>query len=364
MGALWSRLFSSTKPAQAILTNANTNVLRNALRNYITAVKNLQETNRNPKSIMNMLNVTNFNVTKNTALKNRFTKGLAKTVVASKNALWVAKAAVNGAQGAPNETNAAEAVKNATANINKINAAMNATNAATLNRIMTKLIKNSGGVVNNKGFPASWDPSKVANEYIKVRAGKLGANRALNTGRKIRGTFGRMTPAPARWNSIFTSINKLIANSRKEINVPGRTNKVVLIKRGGVFPWIFENSQMNVNYRVVGANTNNPTVSTKANLNAAKQARAKAAAERLWGLAGTGVRNIGTAQKTATTIARNNGTLNLKNLTRANIEAILANTTFEFQNNKHNNKSISGGVRNAEHTKRVKNLLNHLGLKN
>lgn len=119
-------------------------------------------------------------------------------------------------------------------------------------------------------------------------------------------------------------------------------------------------------YRYLGNNTppyifKNGNFQLKANLNAnAKKAKARAAVERLWGLAGTGTRNINTAMKTATTVARQNKSLNVNGLTRAELNAILGNTTFKFPTN---NRSPNG-PRNAEHIKRVKNLLNYLGIKN
>ena len=340
----------STQTAKAIANNANTNVLKSALRNYIKAVNNLP--NKNNAHIYGLMMKTANGA--NASYKNRMVNGIAKIVAASRRGLTQAAVAV--ANGAP-EGAAAAAVNNATANINSINASINAANANSLNKIMAKLIKNSGGTLNANGNPAAWAAPSVAKAYVAVRKNKLAANKNKNTTRTMRGRLGRTVPAPARWKAIFNEANKEIQKNSKEVNLPNGS-KAVLVKVGNM--WRFENGTKNVNYRIVGANTNNPTVGTKANLNAAKAARAKAAAERLWGLAGTGTRNIGTAQKTAATIARNNGSLNVKNLTRADLNAVLANTSFSFGNN---NRSPAG-ARNAEHVKRVKNLLNHLGLTN
>lgn len=99
------------RSAQTVLSNANTSVLRNALRNYISAVKALP--NKNNAHIYGLMMKTANGA--NASYKNRIINGIAKVVIASGPALGQAAAAV--ANGAP-EGAAAAAVNNATAKIN------------------------------------------------------------------------------------------------------------------------------------------------------------------------------------------------------------------------------------------------------
>lgn len=104
--------------AQVVLANANTNVLKSALRNYIKAVNSLKPNMRTNQAITNLLNQANVNATNKRIIRNRLANGVAKVVAASRRALpQAASAVVNGAPEGP----AAEAVNNATAKIKNLN---------------------------------------------------------------------------------------------------------------------------------------------------------------------------------------------------------------------------------------------------
>ena len=107
----WNPLSWFSRSAQTVLANANTSVLKNALRNYIKAVNNLP--NKNNAYIYGLVMKTANGA--NASYKNRFTNGIAKIVAASRREIVQAANAV--ANGAP-EGPAAVAVNNATRKIN------------------------------------------------------------------------------------------------------------------------------------------------------------------------------------------------------------------------------------------------------
>ena len=106
-----------SRSAQTVLANANTSVLKNALRNYIKAVNSLKPNGRTNQAITNLLNKANANATNKRVIRNRLANGIAKIVAASRPA--IAKAANAVANGAP-EAAAAVAVNNATRKINNL----------------------------------------------------------------------------------------------------------------------------------------------------------------------------------------------------------------------------------------------------
>jgi hypothetical protein len=113
----WNPLSWFSRSAQTVLANANTNVLKNALRNYIKAVNSLKPNGRTNQAITNLLNQANANATNKRVIRNRLANGVAKIVAASRRG--IAQAAVAVANGAP-ETPAAAAVNNATRKINNL----------------------------------------------------------------------------------------------------------------------------------------------------------------------------------------------------------------------------------------------------
>jgi hypothetical protein len=104
-----------SRSAQTVLANANTSVLKNALRNYIKAVNSLKPNMRTNQAITNLLNQANVNANNKRVIRNRLANGVAKIVFASRPA--IAQAANVVANGAP-EGPAAVAVNNATRKIN------------------------------------------------------------------------------------------------------------------------------------------------------------------------------------------------------------------------------------------------------
>ena len=105
------------RSAQNSISNANTNVLKTALRNYIKAVNSLKPNGRTNQAITNLLNQANVNATNKRVIRNRLANGIAKVVAASRRGIAQAAAAV--AAGAP-EGPAAAAVNNATRKINNL----------------------------------------------------------------------------------------------------------------------------------------------------------------------------------------------------------------------------------------------------
>ena len=112
----WYNPFSwFSRSAQTVIANANTKVLKNALRNYIKAVNSLKPNGRTNQAITNLLNQANANANDKRVIRNRLANGVAKVIAASRRALNNAAVAVS--TGAP-EGPAAAAVNNAAAKIN------------------------------------------------------------------------------------------------------------------------------------------------------------------------------------------------------------------------------------------------------
>ena len=128
-----------SRSAQTVLANANTSVLKNALRNYIKAVNNLPS--KNNAYIYGLMMKTANGA--NASYKNRFTNGIAKIVAASRRGIVRAANAV--ANGAP-EGPAAVAVNNAAAKIKNLNnfmAGFKGGNSNTLAKYYTNSGRNS-----------------------------------------------------------------------------------------------------------------------------------------------------------------------------------------------------------------------------
>jgi hypothetical protein len=128
-----------SRSAQTVLANANTSVLKNALRNYIKAVNNLPS--KNNAYIYGLMMKTANGA--NASYKNRFTNGIAKIVAASRRGIVQAANAV--ANGAP-EGPAAVAVNNAAAKIKNLNnfmAGFKGGNSNTLAKYYTNSGRNS-----------------------------------------------------------------------------------------------------------------------------------------------------------------------------------------------------------------------------
>lgn len=120
---VWWPFSLFTRQAQNALQNANTNVLKNALRNYIKAVNNYNKNKLTTQDVRNVLNKVVGNNNKR-IIKNRIANGVARAIAASRRALPSAlEASVQTAMAGPNgtitESAAAKEVNNATMNVNR-----------------------------------------------------------------------------------------------------------------------------------------------------------------------------------------------------------------------------------------------------
>jgi hypothetical protein len=176
-----------SRSAQTVLANANTSVLKNALRNYIKAVNNLP--NKNNAYIYGLMMKTANGA--NASYKNRFTNGIAKIVAASRRGIVQAVNAV--ANGAP-EGPAAAAVNNATAKINNLNRRM-----AELNTLLPP--------------GATATPNNMARLYMAKKHNNV-ANRAINTAGKYASIWAAINAL--KTSATAPALNEV--NRMKKIN--------------------------------------------------------------------------------------------------------------------------------------------------
>lgn len=118
----WNPLSWFKRPAQTALQNANTNVLKLALRNYIKAVNNYEKNNLTTSDVRNVLSRVIGNNNKRT-IKNRLANGVARAIAASRHAIPTALEVATSVSAAPKgtitEATAAKNVNNATKNVNR-----------------------------------------------------------------------------------------------------------------------------------------------------------------------------------------------------------------------------------------------------
>ena len=183
----WNPLSWFSRSAQTVLANANTSVLKNALRNYIKAVNNLP--NKNNAYIYGLMMKTANGA--NASYKNRFTNGIAKIVAASRRGIVQAANAV--ANGAP-EGPAAVAVNNATAAINNLNRRM-----AELNTLLPP--------------GATATPNNMARLYMAKKHNNV-ANRAINTAGKYASIWAAINAL--KTSATAPALNEV--NRMKKIN--------------------------------------------------------------------------------------------------------------------------------------------------
>lgn len=321
-----SRIFGGGQ-AEAAKKNANTQVLKNALDQYIEAIQNVPNANK-VRSIMN--NNGNFVNANGKPLprsyKNRIANGIAMAAFKAKEAAKEAR------QGNIPESKAAVVVNNARAKINNLNALINGLQGNNASRVRGYLLQ------------------------VETKGRKINNNRATNASR-IGGP---------RFTKFFNSINQVRLNNKmnnlsakimnnKRPNIPNSTKKaelyVQLYKEN-----LNKNKATNKNgkYTRIWAEVNKLTAANQpVNMNA----KARAAINKLWGFAGTGSNSNKnqaiTSAISAATRARVLGELNLTGLNRAQLNAILASNTFVPSSNQ------SGGNKNR-HVARVKKILNSL----
>lgn len=370
-----------SRSAQTVLANANTNVLKNALRNYIKAVNSLKPNGRTNQAITNLLNQANVNATNKRVIRNRLANGVAKVVAASRRALPQAAAAV--ANGAP-EGAAAAAVNNATAKIKNLNKRM-----AELN---TLLPPGATATSNNKArLYMTKKYNNVANRAINTNGKYAAIWKAINTLK----TENRLKAAlPPRTNVPNTALVLKFLNNHKNDNV----NKAARIMAGQ-----FKNTNLStlaltnlsnkkqeiLNKAIQFKRNNNATRAARAasklnqnvanvfntanlsqnqleqkvanNAKAAKNAKIQTILLKLWGHAGTGSKSESQLYRNQTALpaARANKELmNMmtNNISRANFNAILNNPAFAPPTN-------ANGNNRSRHVQRVKYMLRNLGWK-
>jgi hypothetical protein len=285
-------------------TLRGSNQLQTSLVNYINKVNTI---------IRNKGGVTNANVrallsnrvkNSNKLVRNGLSNGLANIVSASR-----VKGRVNTT---PNNKQRKQLLLNqALAEINNAGNNMN-----KLRGIKTRL--------NNAGFSPQNASENARAKYNSLNA-RITANQALRNANTLTNRTNQ------------AKINKVLNNLRRvQTSVPNNmrpriANKIGQIERLSLFK---------------------PVENPSAN----KNARAAAALVRLWGHAGVGSRsNTSNGKLNAIRSARANRNLNFTGLTRANLNAILNNPSFEPPSN-------NSGNNRTRHENRVRSLLNSLGL--
>jgi hypothetical protein len=229
MGGAFSRAFSPSA-AKYMISNTNSAALKSALQNYIKAVNELNNNARTENKLVALMNNTRIGMTN--SYKKRIANSIASIIA---KAPRVAEKAAVAAAGAAPAAPAAAAVNNL------------ANRIKNLNQRMSELTNLAGP----PGVLAS--PSNIAGLYI-TKGFNNTKNRNINKS-------GKYAP-------IWAAINEM---RTKNVNVPGRQNKTRLGRIGPKGTWFFKNKVMNANFKIVGANTNNPVVYRKNNTSAPKQ---------------------------------------------------------------------------------------------
>ena len=281
----WNPLSWFSRSAQTVLANANTSVLRNALRNYIKAVNNLP--NKNNAHIYGLMMKTANGA--NASYKNRMVNGIAKIVAASHRG--IAQAATAVANGAP-EGAAAAAVNNATAAIKNLNNRM-----AELNTLLPP--------------GASATPNNKARLYMAKKYNNS-ANRTINKN-------GKYAPIWAALNVLKAANTAAVMEELPGANIeltrnaflPNTNNrKAKLVRNSGNSNWRFVNAANAEKYNINRKNKNDPVVVLKGQGVAVN--KSKSAAQLLYNQAYGGIGGIG--------IRSGQWTVNksVRNLTNAN----------------------------------------------
>jgi hypothetical protein len=248
-----------SRNAQVVLANANTSVLKNALRNYIKAVNSLKPNMRTNQAITNLLNQANANANNKRVIRNRLANGIAKVVAASRPALVQAAVAV--ANGAP-EGAAAAAVNNATAAIKNLNNRM-----AELNTLLPP--------------GASATPNNKARLYMAKKYNNS-ANRTINKNGKYAPIWVALNVLKAANTAAvmeeFPGAN--IELTRNAILPNNNSRKAKLVRNSGNSNWRFVNAANAEKYNINRKNKNDPVVVLKGQ--GAAVNKSKAAAELVY----------------------------------------------------------------------------------
>lgn len=244
-----------SRSAQTVLANANTQVLKNALRNYIKAVNNLP--NKNNAHIYELMMKTANG--SNASYKNRLANGIAKIVAASHRGINKAVEAV--ATGAP-EGPAAAAVNTATNAIKNLNNRM-----AELNTLIPP--------------GATATPNNKARLYMTKKYNNS-ANRSINTAGKYASIWAAINALKASQTAKtfeeFPGAN--IELTRNAFLPNNNSRKAKLVRNSGNSNWRFANAANNARYNINRKNKNDPVVVLKGA--GAAVNKSKAAAQLLY----------------------------------------------------------------------------------
>lgn len=362
--------FSRTQAVTA-KNNANTQVLKNALAKYIAAIKNVPNANR-VRSIMNtngnFVNANGKALTK--SYKNRIANGIAVAAYKAKMAVKAAQ------QGKIPEGKAAMVVEEVAMNVN------NTTNNINRVYIMNTILKNTNLKTNSNKIQAmiNYNPKVNFKSLVRpVNSPELiklftNANNAANAkygpNRKNKAPFTKPSEEKGA-NAASIPVGMFNENRAAAAELRNAFAKANAITN--------KSTRANINAAYAALNrANKMYAKTQANKNAIrnrrsaieriellmppappvnKNAKARAAINKLWGFAGTGSNSNKnqaiTSAISAATRARVLGELNLTGLNRAQLNAILASNTFVPSSNQ------SGGNKNR-HVARVKKILNSL----
>ena len=392
-----------SRSAQVVLENANTNVLKSALRNYINAVNALP--NKNNAHIYGLM-MQKANGT-NASYKNRIINGIAKVVIASRPALGQAAAAV--ATGAP-EGPAAAAVNAATAKINTVSGAFVKNQYNTAANNVQAAINKAKNTTNLLSKQAAINKAKIAlkaykslmnsvlppmmTQNLRIRhppsryinfnkqISNINVIKPENTGLAVRTNVPNpMTVKKFLNNHKNDNVNKaarIMAGQFKNTNLSTLAltnlsnkqqeilNKAIQFKRNNNATRAARAAaKLNQNvgnvFNTANLSQNQLAQKVANNAKAAKNAKIQAILLKVWGHAGTGRGSESQLYRNQTALpaARANKELmNMmtNNISRANFNAVLNNPAFAPPTN------TSGGNR-ARHTQRVKYMLRNLGWK-
>jgi hypothetical protein len=202
------------------MTNANTKVLRNALRSYIKAVNSLKPNMRTNQAITNLLNQANVNANNKRVIRNRLANGVAKIVFASRPA--IAQAAIAVASGAP-EAPAAAAVINATTQINAAPPPA-AINRTLLNVVLAKTTnqKLAANINNRSKSAALVKELKNTAVAVGVNLANKNVNAALT---RIMNHESRLPVAAGTTVTNRSRLNAALAKSMNQMLTANITNR-------------------------------------------------------------------------------------------------------------------------------------------
>jgi hypothetical protein len=388
------QLNAARASAVAVKNNASTATLRIALSNYIKAYDAIPATNRNRKTIQQLLNTAkNAN---GISYKNKISTAIAGVVNASRAATNASKLAVSSRL--ISESEAAQAANNATQKLKNLNTLINhlktipnrseriveykkaghktANNRQLLNAIppgnarrniytaFFNRVNTNNKLKNLNDLMASIATLSNNNKVAKYTAfgRKTENNRVLNAMKRANGTANK-------YKNLFNKVNAARAAPSPNLSPPSsnvpetltvatpnknpdNTNKYVKIMRNSPNSnWKFVSEPNASKYSITPSKGNNPVIKSISKPVSANK-RALTAAMKLWKYAGVGPNsNKNESISQAISIAQKNSNVRRNNVTRASIEAILNAPNFAPPTNN------TGGNR-ERHRRRVNRILN------